>query len=206
MVAFLSGLLLGLSMILPIGPQNLFVLNQGLLGGWRGGIIAASTTGLCDTLLIVAGMSGVGALIAHVPGLRFLLLWLGAAFLLFLAFSAFRAHDEAKAPVTTMQQTSTARQIGTGIALSWGNPHAILDTVVVLGGAIASQQSNARVAFAGGTIAASWLFFFTLATTAAIFGLRLPSGAQGWIRRVSGAIMLVFAVVLALEGLQSLRA
>ncbi|MBW3645555.1 MAG: hypothetical protein KY441_08635 [Actinobacteria bacterium] len=39
------------------------------------------------------------------------------------------------------------------------NPHAVLDTVGVIGTAIAAQEAVAQSAFAGGALTASWLWF-----------------------------------------------
>jgi len=212
-VAFLTGLILGLSMILPIGPQNLFVLQSGIIGGLRRGMIAAATAGFCDTALILVGAAGLSAVFTSVPVLRLVLLWAGVVFLVYLGVSAFRA-----TPAATVNATASATgqvplplplpsslwQIVTGIGVSWGNPHAILDTVAVLGSAIAAQGAASRGAFTAGTVTASWLFFLALAVTGGAFGARLPASTQVWIRRGSGGIMLVFAAVLCVEAVRSL--
>lgn len=44
-------------------------------------------------------------------------------------------------------------------AVSLLNPHAVLDTVGVIGTAIAAQEAVAQSAFAGGALTASWLWF-----------------------------------------------
>lgn len=216
-MAFLTGLILGLSMILPIGPQNLFVLQSGIIGGLRRGMIAAATAGVCDTALILIGAAGLSAVFTTVPALRLVLLWAGVVFLVYLGASAFRTLPAAPAvPINATNATasttgqvplpvpSSLRQIVTGIGVSWGNPHAILDTVAVLGSAIAAQGAASRGAFTAGTVTASWLFFLVLAVTGGVFGARLPASTQVWIRRASGGIMLVFAAVLCVEAVRSL--
>jgi len=206
-VAFLAGLFLGFAMILPIGAQNLFVLQSGLGGGLRRGLVAAATAGCCDTVLILAGAAGLSAVFTSVPGLRLALLWAGVAFLTYLGVSAFRHTPVALAPVAPAEGrvlTSPLRQVATGIGVSWGNPHAILDTVAVLGSAIIAQGATTRLPFTVGAVTASWVFFFVLAVTGGVFGARLPATAQGWIRRGSGATMLVFAAVLCVEAVRSL--
>jgi arginine exporter protein ArgO len=42
------------------------------------------------------------------------------------------------------------------------NPNAILDTVGVIGAAIAAQEVTGRTAFAGGALTASWVWFVAL--------------------------------------------
>ncbi|MEK9651171.1 MAG: LysE family transporter, partial [Poseidonia sp.] len=57
--AGVAGFALSLGLILAIGPQNVFVLRQGLL---RSHVFAVCLTcSVCDALFIVAGVAGVGA-------------------------------------------------------------------------------------------------------------------------------------------------
>jgi len=53
--------------------------------------------------------------------------------------------------------------VGTALGFSLLNPHARLDTVVLIGGASAGLGGGARLAFLAGTVLASWAWFFTLA-------------------------------------------
>ena len=53
--AFLNGLLLGLSLILAIGPQNAFVLRQGLLGQHVMAVVLFCAR--ADALLIAVGVA-----------------------------------------------------------------------------------------------------------------------------------------------------
>jgi L-lysine exporter family protein LysE/ArgO len=77
--SLLAGLGLGLSLIVAIGAQNLFVLRQGLR---REHVFAvAAICALSDLALIVVGVSGVGAVLQAVPWLVEVIRWAGAAFL-----------------------------------------------------------------------------------------------------------------------------
>ncbi|MHB9144356.1 MAG: LysE/ArgO family amino acid transporter [Symbiobacteriia bacterium] len=216
--SFLAGLLLGLAMILPLGPQNLFVLTQGLTGGTRRGLLAAITTGVCDTALILTGAAGLSALLAALPWLRLVLLALGAGFLLYLGADSLRqgagdggagGSESGRGPTAPQAATATAAKstvsiILAGVGVSWGNPHAILDTVAVLGAAIAAQGAASRIPFGAGVVAASWLFFVLLALVGSLFRRRITDRTQVWIRRASGLIMLVFALILGREALLGL--
>ena len=55
--AFLTGFILGLSLILAIGAQNSFVLKQGLMG--RHVFSVALFCSLSDALLISIGVTGI---------------------------------------------------------------------------------------------------------------------------------------------------
>lgn len=80
MLSVLSGLGLGLSLIVAIGAQNVFVLRQGIR---REHVLAVVVVcALSDAVLIVAGVAGLGFLIAAAPWLVVVARWAGALFLL----------------------------------------------------------------------------------------------------------------------------
>ncbi|MBZ4487930.1 LysE/ArgO family amino acid transporter [Microbacterium sp. cx-55] len=86
--ALLPGFLLGLSLIVAIGAQNLFVLRQGIR---REHVLAVAVIcALSDAALIVVGVSGIGFALQSVPWVIEVVRWAGALFLLSYAFLAAR--------------------------------------------------------------------------------------------------------------------
>ena len=85
----LAGLLLGLSLILAIGAQNAFVLRQGLKRQHVGVVVAICAGS--DAILILAGVGGIGHLVASLPGLLTLFRWVGVVFLLIYGALRFRS-------------------------------------------------------------------------------------------------------------------
>jgi L-lysine exporter family protein LysE/ArgO len=200
--AYLTGLALGLALIVPIGAQNVFVFGQGVALGMPRALWAVAGAGACDTLLIVLGATGTSALLRSVPGLRPAMLIAGAVFLTWLGIRSLRAKpgDLADEPGVW----SRGRVLRRTAAVSLLNPHAVLDTVGVLGAAITAQAAGTRAVFAAGTVTASWLWFLLLAGAA--HGMRrfLTEERRVWFDRASGVILLVFAAWLAVEFLHAL--
>jgi L-lysine exporter family protein LysE/ArgO len=195
---FGSGMLLGLALIIPIGAQNIFVLNQSMAVGMPRALTTVAIAGLCDSLLIIAGALGVSGVLVSVPGLRPVLLTVGVVLLLHLGTRALRAemvadtgHEGQRLPLRTMVSRTAS--------VSLLNPHAILDTVGVLGAAIAAQQVGQRIAFAFGTVTASWVWFLILALATSLLRRFLTPRRRQWIDRISGAMLLTFAIMLAVE-------
>ena len=62
MSAFITGFSIGLSLILAIGAQNVFVLRQGLKRQHVSAVVLFCATS--DALLIAAGVGGLGLLLA----------------------------------------------------------------------------------------------------------------------------------------------
>ena len=194
--AAVSGLGLGLSLIIAIGAQNAFVLRQGLRREHV--FLVVAICALSDLLLIAAGVGGAGLLFTAVPWLVEVVRWVGAAFLLlyglFAARRAFRpsrltASDDETAPT----RPSVVAVAVTCLALTWLNPHVYLDTVVLLG-SVASTQGDWRWAFGAGAGLGSILWFSVLG-----FGARLlaPVFARPVAWRVLDAVIAVVMVVLA---------
>lgn len=201
-VAFFTGLALGLALIVPIGAQNVFVFGQGVSLGMPRALWAVLGAGLCDTLLIVLGATGASALLDSVPGLRPAMLIGGAAFLTYLGIKSLRAKPAELADETgTWTPAQTLRRTA---AVSLLNPHAILDTVGVLGAAIAAQSAATRTTFAIGTLSASWLWFLLLAGAAAGMRRVLTKERRVWFDRFSGVVLLIFAAWLAYEFVHAL--
>lgn len=180
---FAAGLGLGLSLIIAIGAQNLFVLRQGIR---REHVLAvALTCAISDLVLILVGVSGVGAVLAAVPWLIDAVRWAGAAFLVGYGLLAARraitpsgealavgaaegrgsadASARAEAPVGVVtRRTTLAATLATCLALTWLNPHVYLDTVLLVGSIGAQHAPLQRLAFVAGAALASAGWFVAL--------------------------------------------
>ena len=196
---YLAGLVLGLALILPIGAQNVFVVGQGLAVGWPRAAWAVVAAGCCDTLLIAAGAAGVSGLLAGFPAVRGVLLVAGAAFLGYLGVQSWR-RTAGSLRLRPGEPLRAGRVVRRTVAVSLLNPHAILDTVGVIGAAVAAQPRTSRVLFAGGAVTASWLWFLVLAAGAAAVRRYLTPRGAVWFERISGTIMIFFAVTLLVTG------
>ncbi|MFJ3472733.1 LysE/ArgO family amino acid transporter [Microbacterium maritypicum] len=212
MLTVLAGLGLGLSLIVAIGAQNVFVLRQGIRREHVLAVVAICA--LSDAALIAAGVAGLGFVISAAPWLVVVARWAGALFLLtygiLAARRAWRGGEElvvetsdsspsaslASSGVTaTLTRTRLTPVILTTLALTWLNPHVYLDTVLMLG-SIAATHGDERWLFAGGAIAASILWFTALGFGARYLGrwLRTP---RSW--RILDAVIAVVMIAIAIS-------
>ncbi len=192
MMTFLSGLLLGLAIIVPIGAESLFVLNQGVQVGFPRALIGVLTVCLCDSLLIVLGGVGASALLAT-QGYRDVLIAVGSVFLVVVGLLTLRAAPRQAGEVEPLGHVGATVTQAVGVSLL--NPHAILDTIGIIGGAIAAQAVEERMLFGAGTVSASWLWFLALCAGASAVSPRLTFRVRLGIQRGSGVLMLIFAGV-----------
>lgn len=199
---YFQGVALGMALILPLGPQNAFVMNQGVRRQYH--LMTAGLCTLSDILLICAGVFGGSALLNQSPLLLNLVTWGGVAFLLWYGWGALRtafSGNIALANETALQQ-SRWRIVATMMAVTWLNPHVYLDTFVVLGSLGGQLPAAARYWFALGTISASILWFFGLALLAAwLSPLLRTRKAQRVINLLVGLVMWFIALKLAQQGM-----
>jgi L-lysine exporter family protein LysE/ArgO len=211
--SLLAGLGLGLSLIVAIGAQNLFVLRQGLRR--ESVILVAAICAVSDALLIAVGVSGLGAILHAVPWLIVVVRWAGAGFLVVYGILAARrawrpsgtvlspvadapapAEDTASGTRTTTRTRRSRTAVAlTCLALTWLNPHVYLDTVFLLG-AVANAHGDLRWWFAAGAALASVGWFFGLATGARFLS-RWLSTPGAW--RILDAVIAVVMIGLGLS-------
>lgn len=157
----LEGFVLGGGLIVAIGAQNAFILRQGLLR--QHVFVLCLLAAFFDTILIVLGVAGMGALVQSNPGL---LLYVTLAGALFLAVYAVIAARRALAPVGLQAADKGVRNLNKAIwillAFTFLNPHVYLDTIVLLGGVAGRYDDAPRLAFTIGASCASFLWFFSL--------------------------------------------
>jgi L-lysine exporter family protein LysE/ArgO len=169
----LEGFLLGLSMIAAIGVQNLFVLRQGIIGQHT--FLTASLCCACDFFLVSIGSMGAGSIIAESTWLKALMVGGGVVFLCYYAGRSFLniLKGQSLELLSTPQGTIVDRRtiILSALGFSLLNPHAILDTVVLIGG-LSGQFSTLteRSIFALGVAISSVVWFFSIAYGARLFG------------------------------------
>ncbi len=179
MTAAFSGMLLSLSLIIAIGPQNAHVLRMGLLRSHVGLTVAACA--VTDLLLIgigVAGLAQLGKLSNAVQGAM-----IGGAILFLLHYgwgAARRAWTNQYTGLSAAQQgapQTRTQALGTALAFSWLNPHAWLDTAVLIGTASLAYQRPDNWMFGAGAAAGSALWFIALGLGAQLLAHKLARPA-----------------------------
>ena len=162
--AFLTGFILGLSLILAIGAQNSFVLRQGLMG--RHVFAVALFCSFSDALLIFIGVAGISIFLNDYVNL--MSDWLFAVAAIWLAcYGLLRLKDAIKGNSALVIESASSNELTSTLSflalLTFVNPHVYLDTVVLIGSVSQQFPGNIKVAYVLGASLASFVFFFSLA-------------------------------------------
>jgi L-lysine exporter family protein LysE/ArgO len=188
--AFTAGLVLSLSLIMAIGPQNAHVLRMGLQRQhvWLTIAICVVT----DVALIALGVLGLAQIGGLSDKLQGALIGAGVLFLAvygWQAFMRFRHPAAVGTSATPVPPAMTRRQaVMSALAFSWLNPHAWLDTAVLIGTASLAYGQGSTV-FGLGAAAGSVLWFVGLGVAMFWLGRRLNSVAV-W-RTLDGLVALM---------------
>ncbi|PTI40643.1 lysine transporter LysE [Staphylococcus succinus] len=186
----IHGFLLALGLILPLGAQNVFVFNQGANYKSIFKVLPVIiTAGICDSLLIILAVLGVSVILLSFPILQVTIYCIGLVFLLYMAWSMWMAKPER---VNTTRPMSTKKQITFALSVSLLNPHAIMDTIGVIGTNGAIYEGVSKGIFMIATLSVSWLWFFLLAILGKALGHMDTSGKYiMMINKISVVIILV---------------
>ncbi|HHX8343786.1 TPA: LysE/ArgO family amino acid transporter [Vibrio alginolyticus] len=197
----LQGFGLGASMIIPIGAQNAYVLNQGIKRNHH--LTTATICSVLDMIFISLGIFGGGAILSQNEILLMSVTLGGIAFLSFYGLlslkSAFKPESESESKGEIVARGRRTVILG-ALAVTVLNPHLYLDTVVILGSIGGQFEGHDRIAFALGTILASFVWFYTLSIGAAKLGPTLSKPkVKKTIDIAIAMMMFTIAYILASE-------
>jgi L-lysine exporter family protein LysE/ArgO len=167
---FFHGFILALGLILPLGVQNIFVFNQGVYQPrFVYALPAVITASLCDTLLILVSVLGVSLVILGSFWIKMILIGAGCIFLFYMGWTTWNSKPKNERELTA-NNFSLKRQVLFAASVSLLNPHAIMDTVGVIGTSSLRYQGEAKVIFTFACILVSWIWFFGLSLIGRISG------------------------------------
>ena len=178
MIYFMQGLLFGLAYVMPIGIQNMYVINSAMQRNVK--IICLTTIFVIifDISLASSCYLGIGILLDKYKFLRDL--W----------------RTNSKLEIKSTHDYRLSKIIISAFSVAWLNPQAIIDGSLILGSFRTSLAGDSSIYFIIGVCIASCLWFSSLAFIAHKFINKLY--------RFVKYINLICAIILFLYGLNLL--
>ena len=155
---FIQGFIIGSSLIIAIGPQNLYVINQGLKKSFI--FIVVLICSLSDSLLIVCGIYLSNNILSLNPYVISITKLVGGIWLILYGINKIKNSRNHVINNKEFNEVSFIKVVMTTLAITYANPHVYLDTVILLGSI--SVNFDSKFYFGLGAIVASFIFFFTL--------------------------------------------
>jgi threonine/homoserine/homoserine lactone efflux protein len=186
------------------GPDNIFILTQSAMHGWREGIVI--TLGLCAGLVVhtAAVALGVAVIFQQSDAAFTALKIVGAAYLLYLAYGAFKAGPAI--PILEADKTQPYLSMFIrGIVMNVTNPKVAVFFLAFLPqftdtywGSIELQVVTLGLLF----IASAFVAFSFISVLAGTISQRLlrSDKAQVMLNRFAGVVFVGLSVKLAISG------
>ena len=192
--AILHGVLLAIGLILPLGAQNIFVLTKALTKQ-NLGVHFLLLLQLVYVIFTHYTSSGWRVLILmSFPILQLVVYIIGLVFLLYMAWTLWH---EQSSDIDEQGGISPAKQISFALSVSLLNPHAIMDTIGVIGTSASAYDGSEKIAFTVATISVSWLWFIFLAIAGRTVGHFDKSGRLLiLLNKISSIIILIVAFMI----------
>ena len=188
----IQGLIIGSTLIIAIGPQNLFVINQGLKKTFVFTVVLFCS--LSDSILIIIGINISSIIVGINPNTIIILKILGGIWLVLYGLNKIRYVNK----IRNLQNINTIESNFKKILISlflitYANPHVYLDTIILIGSI--STNFNSQLFFGIGAVMASFIFFFALGYLSKLLSKYIYSNKTWfWIDLIVGFLMILYGI------------
>lgn len=201
---FITGFIIGIAYVAPIGLQNLFVINSALTQSKKKAYLTAFIVVFFDVTLACAAFFGIGLLLEKLAVVQLAVLLTGSLIVLYIGVGLLRSalpsdmEKDMSMPVTKV--------ITSACVVTWFNPQAIIDGTMLLGASKATLPAGGDILFIAGVCGASVFWFFAVTTFILLFSNKMTPVLLLWINRICGAVMILYAGKLLYEFVRMLIA
>ncbi len=193
--AFLYGVILAFGLIVPLGVQNIFIFNQGATQKrLMHALPSVFTAFLCDTILILCAVLGVSILVFTIPWLKTTIFVAGFFFLMYMGWITWNSQSQSK---PNEKPLSAKYQIGFALSVSLLNPHALIDTIGVIGTNSLNFIGQEKVIFTFACILVSFFWFLGLSLSGHYFK-KVDKNGMGikYLNKISAIVIWLVAAYI----------
>ena len=188
----IQGFIIGATLIIAIGPQNLFVINQGLKKNFV--FTSVIFCSLSDSILIILGINLSNLIVNINTNTIVILKIIGGIWLVIYGLNKIIKINNSKYINKKNEIDNNLKKIFiTLFLITYANPHVYLDTVILIGSISTTFES--QLFFGIGTIIASFTFFFSLGYLSKFLSKYIYSEKTWfWIDLIIGLLMISYGL------------
>ena len=190
---FAFGFYLGMSLILAIGPQNLFVIEQGLKRHHV--FLVCLICSVSDFIFIAIGVALFYYFSQSNQFVDLTLNLLLLAFIFYFVWTKLHSLPTFHSLNQSYNEAHTGKVVLKTLAFTYLNPHVYSDTIFIIGGFSRELMLNEKIFFVFGAACASFIYFFSLGYASSYFATFI-NNQKGWqlINRIVIFVMLLLSV------------
>ena len=190
---FAFGFYLGVSLILAIGPQNLFVIEQGLKK--HRVFLVCLICSLSDFIFIAIGTVAFYYFSQSNQFIDLILNLLLLAFIFNFVWNKLNSSSTFYSFNEPYNEVPTGKVVLRTLAFTYLNPHVYSDTIFIIGGFSRELMLTEKIFFVIGAASASFIYFFSLGYASSYFATFI-NNRKGWqlINRIVIFAMLLLSI------------
>ncbi len=190
---FIFGFYLGFSLILAIGPQNLFVIEQGLKK--NNVFLVCLICSLSDFIFIVIGTTTFYFFSKTNPIVDLVLNLLLLIFIFYFIWNKLNTSPEVHSLNMARKKGAVGDVILKTLAFTYLNPHVYSDTIFIIGGFSREILLREKITFVIGASISSFIYFFSLGYASSYFAKFIKNQSSWrWINRIVMASMFALSI------------
>ncbi len=192
MLEFFQGFVIGISLIIAIGPQNLFVINQGLKKKYILTIVLFCS--ISDSLLILLGINLSSIIVGLNQKIIIILQIIGGTWLTLYGINKiYKINNQKNVDQKYWDNDGFYKILVTLFFITYINPHVYLDTIILIGSISANFEN--KFLFGSGVISSSFFFFFSLGYLSKYLSKYIYSNKTWfWIDLIIGTLMIFYGL------------
>ena len=192
---FIFGFYLGFSLILAIGPQNLFVIEQGLKK--NNVFLVCLICSISDFIFIIIGTTAFYFFSQTNLIIDLALNLLLLVFIFYFIWNKLNTSSEVHSLNMDQRKDPVGKVVLKTLAFTYLNPHVYSDTIFIIGGFSREFFLNEKIAFVIGASISSFIYFFSLGYASSYFANFINNQSSWrWINRIVIAIMFVLSLYI----------
>lgn len=211
MALFISGFLIGMSLVLQLGTGNLGLIRTGIKKGFFRAFIFSLGCAVGDGLYAILAVYGV-ALLLQASSFFQIVMWIGGTMMLcYLTFQAFKdsaAPKELDLNERGIEKRSLWAYFFTGFVLVVSSPTGLVWFATVAGSVVSSTIGNSAgmnlLPFIFGFVSVSIVWGAVLAYVSSVGGKLMGNKMIRLFSLVSGVLFLYFAYYVFSSGIENI--
>lgn len=193
----IKGIIIGLSVSIPLGPIGILVIQKTLSKGKKSGFVTGLGAAFADFIYAILASLGISFIINSLVEHHIYFQIIGGVFLLYLGYSVFVTNTIKQ----FRNQNGSSNLIGDFLStffLTITNPMALLLFFGVFAGIGFLQEKfdySSIIYIILGVNIGTVLWWYTLSTLINLFRSKIQLRRLNWINKISGLVIFIFGLV-----------